>query len=107
ERICPARHVLYVAAHRGEEKNPMGSGSSISMGLTRPSLKVEPPSSLEKKGKVKGKEKVEPFRGGEKKMMLVLTKNIGSPSSPKRQTMINKLLKKPIEVKPISALKIV
>lgn len=68
--------------------------------------KLNPSPPLEKKGEAKGKEKVEPS-GGEKKMMLVLTKNDGSPPPLKWQTTIDESLKKPIEAEPISTIKII
>lgn len=52
---------------------------------------------------MKGKEKDEPSA----KRRLVLTKNVGPPSPPKRQTTIDESMKKPIEAELISAIKIV
>lgn len=92
-----------------KKKKPMSFGSTMyknEQDEMAQLSKLNPSPTLEKKGEAKGKEKVEPS-GGEKKGMLVLTKNNGSPPSLKRQTTIDESLKKPIEVELISTIKII
>lgn len=91
-----------------EKKKPLSSTSSAYKNQKDELSclsKLNPSLPSEKKGD-KWKVKVKPSKGKTQKRKLVLIKNTGPLPPDKCQTMINDLLKKPMEVEPISSIRI-